>query len=193
MSPVTHFLISWTVAAPLPLTTRDKALICLAGVAPDLDGVGIVAEVLTRHAQHPLTWFSDYHHILGHNIVFASVVTLLIFALAKDRWMTALMSCVTFHLHLFCDLIGARGPDGYQWPVPYLLPFSHSGGWVWHGQWPLNGWPNLVITLATLLFVFVLAWHSGESPLEFLSAKANREFVAALRARFPRQPQESSV
>jgi inner membrane protein len=190
MSPITHFLISWTVAGPLPLSTRDKALICFAGVAPDLDGLGIVPEFLTRHSPHPLTWFSDYHHILGHNIAFAFTVTLLIFALARQRWLAALLACATFHLHLLCDLIGARGPDGYPWPIPYLLPFSHAGVWTWSGQWALNAWPNLVITLCALAFTFFLAWHSGESPLQFFSAKANRAFVEALRARIPRRGQQ---
>jgi hypothetical protein len=45
------------------------------------------------------------------------------------------------------DLVGSRGPAGYQWPIPYLLPFSNSWHWTWKGQWALNAWPNILITI----------------------------------------------
>jgi hypothetical protein len=68
MSPVTHFFAGWLVAATAdlaqPLRRREKALIVAAAVAPDLDGLGIVPEFLTRHSSHPLLWFSQYHHAL---------------------------------------------------------------------------------------------------------------------------------
>ena len=76
MSPVTHFFAGWLVAAtadivsPGSLTRRDKALIVVAGIAPDLDGLGIVPELLTRNSSHPLLWFSQYHHTL-HSLAFA--------------------------------------------------------------------------------------------------------------------------
>jgi len=44
--------------------------VTLAGVAPDLDGLGAIPEILTRHWAHPLDWFSEYHHVLGHNLGF---------------------------------------------------------------------------------------------------------------------------
>jgi len=31
---------------------------------PDLDGLGIIPELLTRNSSHPLLWFSLYHHSL---------------------------------------------------------------------------------------------------------------------------------
>src|SRR6185295_14144310 len=135
MSPITHFFVGWVVANAAELNRRERACVTLAGVAPDLDGLGIVPEVLTRHSAHPLTWWSDYHHVLGHNLAFGLLVTAVAFGLAKKRWTTAVMAFVSFHLHLFCDLIGARGPDGDQWPIPYLLPFSHAWQWAWSGQW----------------------------------------------------------
>jgi inner membrane protein len=143
MSPITHFLLSWGVANTLPNSSRrDRAIVTLAGVAPDFDGIGIVAEVLTRKTQHPLHWWSDYHHVLGHNVLVAAVVTGIAALLASSRRYTALLACLAFHLHLLCDVLGSRGPDGYQWPIPYLLPFSSSIQWTWHGQWALNAWPN---------------------------------------------------
>jgi hypothetical protein len=43
MSPVTHFLLSWTLAERSADTRRERAWITFAGVAPDLDGLGWVA------------------------------------------------------------------------------------------------------------------------------------------------------
>ena len=46
MNPVSHFLTGWVVANSADLTARDRALVTLAGVVPDLDGLGFVAEIL---------------------------------------------------------------------------------------------------------------------------------------------------
>ncbi len=186
MSPVSHFLISWCVANTADLERRDRAIVTLAGIAPDLDGLGVIPELLTRHSAHPLLWFSEYHHMIFHNLVAALAAMAVAALLARKRALTAGLALLTFHLHLFCDIIGARGPDGYQWPIPYLLPFSHRE-WSWAGQWPLNGWENFLITGTALLITFWLAWKRGYSPLEMVSTKADRAFVTTLRARFPQR------
>ena len=105
------------------------------------------------------------------------------FPIARQRLKTASLVFVSFHLHLLEDLLGSRGPDGYQWPIPYLMPFSHAGDFSWSGQWALNGWPNFLITIALLLATFYLAWSKGFSPLEMISRKADVAFVAAIRKR----------
>ena len=98
--------------------------------------------------------------------------------------MTAALVGVSFHLHLLCDLVGARGPEGEQWPIPYLLPFSRAWDLTWSGQWALNAWPNFVLTLAALAATLFWAWKRGYSPLEIFSTRADRALVAALRRRF---------
>ena len=117
-SPNGESLAGWRVANSANLNRRDRALVTIAGVIPDLDGVGIVAEVLTRDSAHPLNWFSEYHHLLGHNLGFALLVTVTALLLTKKSWPTAALVCLSFHLHLLCDIAGARGPDGHQWPIP---------------------------------------------------------------------------
>jgi len=184
VNPVTHFLVSWGVANAAALERRDRAIVTLAGVAPDLDGLGAIPELLTRSSAHPLDWFSRYHHVLGHNVGFALVVTGASFALATKRWKAAALACAAFHLHLLCDVLGARGPDGDQWPIPYLMPFSHAWQWTWSGQWALDGWQNFAITGAMLALMFYLAWARGYSALEMVSLRADGAFVRALRERF---------
>jgi inner membrane protein len=216
MSPVTHFFAGWLLASvsptgkPTTLTRREKALVVAAAVAPDLDGIGIVPELLTRNTSHPLLWFSQYHHSL-HTLAFALVCTMAAFLIAGplarftfgpsnfDRltpgrrspahptpshpWLTALLVFVSFHLHLLCDLIGARGPDGDQWPIPYLKPFSNSVQLTWHGQWALNAWQNFVITGIFLVATFWIALKYGSSPVELASERGNWAVVDVLQSR----------
>jgi inner membrane protein len=87
-------------------------------------------------------------------------------------------------LHLLCDLIGARGPDGDQWPIPYLKPFSNSIQLAWHGQWALNAWQNFAITSLFLAATFWIAVKYGNSPVELISEKGNTNFVQAIQGRF---------
>jgi hypothetical protein len=248
MSPVTHFLSGWLLASvsptgkPTPLSRRERMLVVAAAVAPDLDGLGIIPEFLTRNSAHPLLWFSEYHHSL-HTLAFSLVCTLAAFLIAgpmarfrfglpvlkstsfkptpfkptnfdptvadpslidptlldpakqarrlpplvSHPTLTALLVFLSFHLHLLCDLIGARGPDGYQWPIPYLKPFSNALQLTWHGQWALNGWQNFVITGLLLLATLWIAWKYGSSPVELVSDSTNRAFTQALRQRLPSQ------
>ncbi len=188
MSPVTHFLSSWLVAQGAggeAESRRDRALVTLAGISPDADGFGFFVEALTKGTRHELLWFSEYHHVLGHNIGFCLLVAAIAFAAAKRRVRTALLALTVFHLHLFCDIIGARGPDGHQWPIPYLSPFSDTWQLTWSRQWALDAWPNFLVTGLALLATFYLARRRGFSPLELVSKRAEAGFVAALRKRFP--------
>jgi len=95
---------------------------------------------------------------------------------------------LSFHLHLLSDLVGARGPDGDQWPIPYLLLFSKHMQLAWSGQWALNAWPNMVITAGLIGVMLILARQRGFSPLEMVSSRADALFVRALRTRFPLKP-----
>ena len=191
MSPITHFLIGWVAANSANLNRRERAAVAIAGVIPDIDGLGLVAEIATRSSARPLMWWSEYHHVLGHNVGFCLVVTAVGFALATKRWLTATLVCVSFHLHLLCDLIGARGPDGDQWPIPYLSPFSNAWQWTWSGQWALNAWPNLSVTALALGITLHLARKRGYSPLEMVSFRADQTVVEALRRRFPLLPEKA--
>ena len=146
MSPVTHFLSGWVLANCARLDRKDRAIVTVACVIPDIDGFGIIPELLTRNSAHPLLWFSLYHHSL-HNLAFALVVAAVAFAIATRKWTTSVLALLSFHLHLFEDVLGSRGPEGDQWPIPYLAPFSSALQITWHGQWGLNAWPNVVLTV----------------------------------------------
>ncbi len=184
MNPVSHLLTGWVVANKADLNARDRALVTLAGVAPDIDGLGFIAEILTEQTTSPLLWYSKYHHVLCHNLGFGLLLAMTTILLGVRRWMTAFLVLVVFHLHLLGDLVGSRGPDGYQWPIPYLFPFSDRWRLIWTGQWELNAWPNLLITILLLAATIYIAWQKGCSPLEMVSKRADAAFVSILRKQY---------
>ncbi len=189
MSPVTHFLSGWVFANCFRLNRRERAAVTLASVAPDIDGLGIIPELLTRNSSHPLLWFSQYHHSL-HTLLFAAIVSLVVLVTTRG-WAAAVLAFASFHLHLFEDLLGSRGPDGDQWPIPYLKPFSDHLQLVWHGQWALNAWQNYVITIALLVLTILIARREGVSPVEILSTNADKALVTVLGG--PPAPSQSST
>ena len=79
MSPFTHALVGWTVANAAPLSRRDRAIIMAAGVISDIDGLGILLDLITRHSPHPTYWYDQFNHMLGHNVCFALVTATLAF------------------------------------------------------------------------------------------------------------------
>lgn len=184
MSPITHGLVAWTLAAGLR-ERRDRALVLLAGVVPDLDGIGLPIDLLGRVSG---AWTTDYwgqwHHEVGHTLGWALVTTGVATALAKRRVVVAVTAFAAFHLHLLGDLVGGRGPDGYQWPIPWLSPFSEAPRLTWAGQWELNAWPNIAITGVLLGGTFAFGWRRGRTPLGLLSERADAVLVETLRRRF---------
>jgi len=186
MSPGSHLVLSWLVAeADSTLPRRDRFWIAMAGILPDADGVGLVLGLACGSwdlAQH---WYAAWHHAIGHNLLAAVVVAVAIGAWCRS-WRAGALALVTFHLHLLCDVIGSRGPDGYQWPIPYLTPFS-AWGWTWDGQWPLNAWQNTVITALALGLSLVLAVRRGRWLTELLSVRWDAAVVEVLRRRLGRR------
>lgn len=173
MSPVTHLLLSWSVGSAFPLAKKDRILVAVAGAVPDVDGIGLLWDLwVNRGATGDLALWAGFHHVLGHNIAFCLALVACACFLATRRALACLAVFLAFHLHLACDLAGSRGPD-QVWSIPYLLPFSKAGDLAWTGQWPLNSWQNMLVTVAALAFVIFTAWKKGVSPLEIFSERAN--------------------
>ena len=185
MNVIEHFFIGWCIANGSPsLSDRDRTIVTVAAVIPDIDGLGLLLEIPTRNTLHPILWWTEYHHILAHNVGFAFLAGIVAYVLAARRFETTALALVSFHSHILGDILGARGPDGYQWPIPYFLPFSSTPELLWEGQWALNAWQNFVITGVALAATFVLAWRRGYSPVGIFSKRADAQFVRTLRARF---------
>jgi inner membrane protein len=185
---LTHLLASWTLAQAAPLQRRDRAIVTWAGVAPDLDGAGLLIDWARKGLGLAETaYYETWHHALGHGLPAALLAGAIAAALARQRVLTGFLALVSFHLHLLCDLLGSRGSSTVDiWPIPYFAPLSQYPMLFWRGQWPLTGWQNTCITVALLVGACVIAMRRGESPLGLFSRKADAAFVATLRQRFGR-------
>ena len=189
MSPVTHFLISWSTGSAFAIGKKDRMLVTLAGTIPDIDGIGLLWDLPASHASGgDLVYWARFHHVLGHNITFCLAIVFCAWFLASRRFMTCFAVFLAFHIHLLCDLVGSKGPDQY-WSIPYLMPFSHSWDFVWTGQWPLNSWQNFAITAIAIIYCGYMAWGKGVSPVEVFSQRANQVFADTLRLRFGAPPE----
>ena len=188
MNPATHLLLGWSVASTFNIGRRERAFVTIAGVIPDVDGAGIILDWFLPPGMPSL--YVKYHHVLGHNILAGLILCVLTACFSKPGIITALLVFLSFHIHLLGDLAGSMGPDGYKWPIHYLLPFSDAWQLAWGGQWELNAWPNFAITFVAGFIMFYTAWKRGISPLEIVSVKANDTFVNILRKRFGKPPGE---
>src|SRR5437867_13326412 len=59
MHPFTQALIGWTVANVVPLSRRDRAIVMVASVIPDINGLRVLIDLATSHSTNPtqqLTW-----------------------------------------------------------------------------------------------------------------------------------------
>ena len=184
MSPITHLLASWIVAAKTTDNPRDCRLVALAGVTPDLDGLGIVIDIIRNELNQTETFdcYQIYHHYLLHGIAGAVFVAVLLAAFARHRWRVFVFALFAFHLHLLCDFLGSRGPEpGDWWPIYYFGPFSNHPMWLWRGQWRLDGWQNQLITVVLLAWSFRLAVTQGASFVGLFNRRWDATFVGTLR------------
>jgi hypothetical protein len=161
MSPITHFLASWSLNEALRLRARDLALATWCGVLPDADGLGVLADGVNQLLGRPNSWYyGRYHHALLHNILAAVSIPLVLSIFAANRVRTLHLGLVAVHLHLLCDVVGSRGPGADDfWPLSYLAPFSEHGTIQWPGQWPLNAWP-IIKPLLTLACYWCILIHT---------------------------------
>lgn len=164
----THALLGWLIAQPLP-SVRDRRLVTLAAVLPDIDGLAALGgvELYQRH-----------HHTFGHNVFAWGVTVLGACLFAKRKMPTTVLSALGFASHLFTDLLGS----GFDWPLHPLWPVSW---WQleFHPpfQWELASWQNYLAALLCFGAMVFLALKRGRSVVEVFGAKAELHFVATLQ------------
>jgi inner membrane protein len=188
MNPITHMLVGWTALEQAQRADRDRALVVLAGLAPDLDGLGVVVEFFARLLGFGETnFYLDHHRVWGHGLPAALVFSAVVAIFAASRVRAALCAFVAVHLHYLCDLLGSRGPGVEDiWGIAYFSPLADAPYVEWSGQWELIGWQNTLITLALLAWIVWRGIRAGYTPLRLASGKADAQVVAALRQRFGR-------
>lgn len=188
MSPITHGLLSWVLGERMLQNNRDLGLVTIAGLAPDLDSLGILVDGfnhLTGRASSD--YYAALHHWLLHGVLGAVLISALVALKAKERARVFIVALAAVHLHILADVLGSRGPDAGEgiWPLYYLGPLtSKAGVLLWRDQWLLNGWQNVSLTVVLLIALFYIAWANDRSPLLPWASRSHRAFVDTLRQRF---------
>ncbi len=168
MNPIVHAELAWLSAQGLS-ARRDRILVTVAGLVPDLDGLTILAGEES---------YGKWHHVLTHGSASAVVLSGLLAVFAQRKALTFALAFAMFHLHLACDFVGS-GPG---WGMTYLWPFSEAYV-IWDGQWDLASWQNGVIgALATAAVLGCAVWK-GRTIVELFSTKADAQVVATVRRR----------
>lgn len=170
MQILTHILSGWCAANLFRFSPRERLFCMVAASIADLDGLGIL---LGSRGQQ---FYWDYHHVLGHNLFFGLLASMLLAAFAGQRLKTFCICLALFHLHLLMDYWGS-GPG---WAIHYLWPF---GALVLKNSnaWAFFSWQNLLAALLLLIWTIGIALRLGRTPIEMLTPRLNREFVAWLR------------
>ena len=183
MSPETHLLASWIIAAKTTDNARDCRLVALAGILPDIDGLGLIADIAVRRLTGTRThYYAQYHHYLLHGALGAILMAALLACFARHCWRVALLTLLVFHLHLLGDFVGSRGPAPEDlWPIFYFGPFDKDPMWVWKGQWRLDGWVNRYLTVGLFLWALWLPVRLGYSAVGVFNRRADQVFVGVLR------------
>lgn len=184
MSPVTHLFMSWLVAAKTTDNLRDRRLVTLSGLLPDLDGAGIIVDFAKQavHGGDDFFFYQKFHHYWLHGLFGAVVIAGSLACFARNRRRVAIVSLLLVHLHLLCDLLGSRGPSPEDiWPIFYLGPLSRHWMWFWKYQWPLDAWPNRVLSI--LLFSWCLKFpiSCGDSVVGVFNRRVDAVFVSVLQ------------
>ena len=173
------------IATATTSNPRDRKLVTWAGVLPDVDGLGIIADTIISMVsgkENTFHYYQEYHHILLHGWPGAVFVSLALMCFARKKPQVFFWCLVTFHLHLLCDYFGSRGPTvGDFWPICYSEPLFRHPMWFFKHQWRLDGWQNQTIFVGLFATAIWLAVKRGFSFVEVLSERADKVFVQTLR------------
>jgi inner membrane protein len=166
----THLMLSWMVGHRLA-DRRDRVVVTWAGVAPDLDGLSILAGPEA---------YGRWHHVLTHGLAAGLLIGTLLSYWGKDRMKVWWLSLCAFHVHLLCDLLGS----GASWPMQYFWPLSETMYGTSFGC-ELDSWQNWVVAIGAILLCGSIAVRRGYSVAEaFLPKTVDYAIVATLRRRF---------
>ncbi len=174
-----HLLVGYLLPWGALRERRDRVIVALAGLAPDVDAPLLLA--MGRDA------FIAHHHRWTHHLAGAALAAAAGAALGRSRGRTAAFAAAAWLAHLLCDLIGGgdRHPgEPFAYPLPLLWPFSTRPFDPFPWAWSLASWQNAVVAAVLLAVSVPLALRHGRTVVELFSPRADGAVVEALRRRF---------
>jgi len=154
LSPFIHGSVPYLCAAAAGLDERGRRWTLVAGMAADLDALGVVFSE---------QGFRQAHHTWGHSIPFAVAVGVLCWLLSRERrWRGPLLCLGAAMSHLVFDYVGSNWGIALWWPLsrarmPELAWLNNQGVFL-----AVNG----VASVLTLGGIFWCAHKMGHTPIE---------------------------
>ncbi len=144
MSPLTHLLASWIIAAKTTDNPRDCRLVTLAGILPDADGLGLVVDMANNQLRHTDTYFyyPEYHHWLMHGAFGGGIDGRSLAGLrpATMAGGAARVGGLSFALVMRSSLVRAGLRKSFVAPLYCWGRFRGTESWLWHG--PMGAGPD---------------------------------------------------
>ncbi|TNF98405.1 MAG: hypothetical protein EP297_08135 [Gammaproteobacteria bacterium] len=186
-----HLLISWFMAESMGLDEpRDRRLIALSGLAPDIDAVAYAGAIVWYGFDKDQAFINVWeviHHRYTHGLGFILFTGIIVYLLVRKPSLTgshvkqaarnqayrvAGLAMLASLVHVFSDLV-AGGPT---WPVFPLWPITDQP-WAVSWSFTLAQWPNTVILVSLLVAMMLYPKMMGYSPLESINYNLDRWFV----------------
>jgi inner membrane protein len=169
MNTGAHLQFGWLIGHAREFDRTERAIITLAAVAPDLDGLLIVAGPGSEI-------FYKYHHILFHNALSAIVYVAIVAACFSRRSLVLLLCLLSFLGHILVDYVTAPWEMAPFWPVsPMLVNLgSRLPGWVVQYVFQVAG---MAAILACTVWLYL---KYGRTPLEVISPRLDRLVIGYL-------------
>ena len=162
MTGVAHASLGWMLAEAGRGDRAFRAAVLAAALAPDLDGLTVLLGTAA---------YDHYHHLLSHNALFSLLVSLVAVALCRRSILKVfLFTQLAFYTHYFGGYFFTKYPLYWLYPFSDRPFFTENSVWVGH---PVNQ----VLNFAFLLFLGLVAWRTGRTPLEVLSPNLDRRIV----------------
>lgn len=160
-------MIGWIISQPLE-KRRDRLFVTTASVVPDFDGAGALISI---------DYYSEYHHVFGHNLFFGLLLLLVSMRLGFDKRKVPLLGFISFNSHILGDLLGS----GAGWGIPYFWPLDKiTYEFSYPYQWELDSWQNLVVTVICIFVIIALGYSKKRTIVELFSASADLKVVEVI-------------
>ena len=178
MHLTSHLFLSYLIPWRTKLERRDRVIISLAGLAPDVD-----APILLLMGKEA---FVEYHHDYTHHLAGAVVVLAAGLAFGRRKAAAAGFAVAAWCGHMLLDMLGGgdRHPgEPFAYPVPLLWPFSDRPFDPFPFSWSLASWQNGLVMVFAMALMVRIALVEGRTVVEVFSLRADRVVVDVIRKR----------
>lgn len=165
MSPLIHLITAWLIAMLFTFELKERRIVVLAGIIPDIDGAFILFSQ---------DIYIEYHHSFGHSLLFG-VILILILSIVfskhiKNRLLLIGVSILAFSSHLMLDIIGTNWSVNPLYPILALDLSIYSTLSSEIIYWVIN--PVYAILIFGLM-AFII-YKKERSPIEFISVNLDK-------------------